>query len=92
MEVSLYKISLTSEEMDKIQNKIDQRMKNLYYKSMWKPKIGDKVSELFYPENGIGTIIDLSGGGGSMTALVKWEADQEYIETRHLSLILDEDL
>ena len=40
MEVSLYKISLTSEEMDKIQNKIDQRMKNLYYKSMWKPKIG----------------------------------------------------
>jgi len=92
MEVSLYKISLTSEEMDKIQNKIDQRMKNLYYKSMWKPKIGDKVSELFYPENGIGTIINLSGAGGSTTALVKWETNQEYIETRHLSLILDEDL
>jgi hypothetical protein len=92
MEVSLYKISLTTEEMDKIQNKIDQRMKNLYYKSMWKPKVGDKVSELFYPENGIGTIIDLSGDSWSVTALVKWEANQEYIETRHLSLILDEDL
>ena len=88
----MYKISLTTEEMDKIQNKINQRMKNLYYKSMWKPKVGDKVSELFYPENGFGTIIDLSGDGRSMTALVKWETEQEYIETRHLSLILDEDL
>ena len=92
MEDNLYKISLTNEEMDRIQNKVSQRMKNLYYKSMWKPKIGDKVSELFYPENGVGTIIDLSGDGGSMTALVKWSANQEYIETRHLSLILDEDL
>ena len=88
----MYKISLTNEEMDRIQNKVSQRRKNLYYKSMWKPKIGDKVSELFYPENGVGTIIDLSGDGGSMTALVKWSANQEYIETRHLSLILDEDL
>ena len=88
----MYKISLTTEEMDKIQNKINQKMKNLYYKSMWKPTVGDKVSELFYPENGVGTIIDLSGYGGSMTALVKWKVNQEYIETRHLSLILDEDL
>ena len=92
MEDNLYKISLTNEEMDKIQNKVSQRMENLYYKSMWKPKIGDKVSELFYPEIGVGTIIDLTGGGTSMTALVKWKTSQEYIETRHLSLVLDEDL
>ena len=87
MEDNLYKISLTTEEMNEIQNKVKQKMTNLYYKSMWKPKIGDKVSELFYPENGVGTIIDLSGEGESKTALVKWEANQEYIETRHLSLI-----
>ena len=79
--------------MSKIQNVIEQKMINLYYKVMWKPKVGDKVSELFYPENGIGTITDLIRDDHSDTALVRWNSTkQEYIETRHLSLVIDNDL
>ena len=89
----MQKISLTERVMSKIQNDTEQKMINLYYKVMWKPKVGDKVSELFYPENGVGTITDLMRGDHSDTALVRWDSTkQEYIETRHLSLVIDNDL
>lgn len=86
----MYKTSLTKKIMSEIQNDLDQKMINLYHKVMWKPKIGDKVSELFYPENGIGVITDLIHDDYSSTALIRWESSkQEYIETRHLSLVIE---
>jgi hypothetical protein len=89
----LYKISLTNKIMSEIRNDNKQKMINLYYKVMWKPKVGDKVSELFYPENGVGTITDIIRDDYSSTALVRWgTAKQEYIETRHLSLVIDDTL
>ena len=85
------KISLTSEIMSKIKSDTDQKMINLYHKVMWKPQVGDKVSELFYPENGIGIIADLIRDDNRSTALVRWNSSkQEYIETRHLSLVIEE--
>ena len=89
----MQKTSLTEKIMSRIENDTEQRMVNLYYKVMWKPKVGDKVSELFYPENGVGTITDLIRDDHSDTALVRWDSTkQEYIETRHLSLVIDNDL
>jgi len=87
----LYQVTLTKEQMIKIQNEVNEKMINLYYKSTWKPKVGDPVSEIFYPENGVGKIIDLFFDDLSTTALVEWQScKKEYIETRHLSLVLDE--
>ena len=53
------KISLTKKVMNEIQNQLSENMIDLYHKVLWKPKVGDPVSELFYPENGIGVIADL---------------------------------
>ena len=54
----MHKISLTKKVMNEIQNQLNENMINLYHKVLWKPKVGDPVSELFYPENGIGVIAD----------------------------------
>jgi hypothetical protein len=76
--------------MNEIENELSDNMINLYHKVLWKPKVGDPVSELFYPENGIGVIKDLIHDSHSSTALVRWESsEQEYIETRHLSLVIN---
>ncbi len=86
----MYKISLTKKVMNEIENELSDNMINLYHKVLWKPKVGDPVSELFYPENGIGVIKDLIHDSHSSTALVRWESsEQEYIETRHLSLVIN---
>ena len=87
----MYKISLTKKVMNEIQNQLNENMINLYHKVLWKPKVGDPVSELSYPENGIGVIADLIHDDCSSVALVRWESseEQEYIETRHLSLVIN---
>ena len=48
----MHKISLTKKVMNEIQNQLNENMINLYHKVLWKPKVGDPVSELSYPELG----------------------------------------
>lgn len=89
----MFQLTLSDQRLLEIQQEVEQKMINLYYKCTWKPKIGDRVTEIFYPENGVGTIVDIIRDDLSTTALVSWGAstkeEREYIETRHLSLVID---